>query len=219
MARVTTRSGYCADHLVARKESNLVALFRYPLGQVSVNRSPDSLHPCVIPLKHLCYPSRRRRSPLLVTTVAVTQTCPSSSQAWKRDQNPNINFFPHSKRSGKLCGTTERLVFHKIYPSVITHLYYHHSIIPYLRKSTTILETLEWHYGRVGARLSDEKRVVFDSVLKLSLSKFTKIAGYFQSFDADTLRTFLLFRGSIFESDDIYEEDWGGLGDGLSWPG
>ena len=154
----------------------------------------------------LSCPARLRRFPLLDTILPVTQTRTSSSQTWKRGQNTKIDFPAleakwQTKWDNQDARTPQGVSF-RHNPSSLSPFY-----LPHLHKPTTILETLEWHYGRTGAHFTDKKRSVFDSVLNFSLSKSTELNGHLRSFGADIVRTSLVFRDPIFEGDRIYKTE------------
>lgn len=150
--------------------------------------------------------ARLKRFSLLDTILSVAQTRTSSSQTYKRGQNTKIDFPAleakwQTKWDNQDARTPQGVSF-RHNPSSLSPFY-----LPHLHKPTTILETLEWHYGRTGTHFTDRKRSVFDSVLNFSLSKSTELDGHLRSFGADIVRTALVFRDPIFEGDKIYKTE------------
>ena len=149
-----------------------------------------------------------RRPLLLDATLPVIQTRSSSSQHQKKVQNPTIDFLAlEAKWKLKWDNRDARIPVSLDVPSHHVSFALSPFYLPYLREPTTILETLEWHLGRAGAGFADKKRGVLGSILEISLSKSTTLDRHIQSFGADIVRTFLLFRDPGSEADDIYEEE------------
>ncbi|KAI0538358.1 hypothetical protein GGR58DRAFT_309773 [Xylaria digitata] len=77
----------------------------------------------------------------------------------------------------------------------------------HLRKPTTILETLEWHYGRIGARTVNKEHTVFDRILQLSRPEYADFGTHIRRYGVDVIRTSLVFCGQTVEDTDIDEAE------------
>lgn len=77
----------------------------------------------------------------------------------------------------------------------------------HLRKPTTILETLEWHYGKTSVRTVNKEHAVFDRIFQCSRAATGDLGTYIRKYGVDIIRTSLVFNGRKVEDLNIDEAE------------
>ena len=75
--------------------------------------------------------------------------------------------------------------------------------LQHLRKPTTILETLQWHWGKSGTNIVIKGHTLFDKILHLSRSESADLGAHIRKCGADVIRTSLIFHDKTAEDLEI----------------
>lgn len=153
-----------------------------------------------------------RRPPSVPTTpiAQIHTACPQLHEKKHHTAStagPKINFLALEAKWQAKWDNRDTRVLRDVFvggaqtPS-LSPFYLHH-----LRKPTTILETLEWHYGRISVHTENREHTIFDRIFQLSRPRYVAFDTHVLRYGVDILRTSLVFCGQTVEDTDITEAE------------